>query len=141
MPVTTFSVTYEIPRSPERIAEIEQEISRVELTLANALAFDSSADRKEADLALMRLRVQMEPEKRTVPARQDTHDGLTDWYCTRPECKASIASVIGDSIESDAVCGSCGATVIRQDLPMSLDLYRMRTRRTDGADIQAKPQL
>lgn len=134
-----FYVSYLVPVKPEKIQKIEQEISRIESSLENSINVDPSADRKEADLALTRLRAQMEPELRREPARQVSHDGLTDWFCPRPECKSSIASVIGNSVESDVSCGSCGAEVHKEELPMSLDLFRMRTRRTDGVEVQAKP--
>lgn len=125
---TTFSVTYEIPVSPERMAQLEDEISR-------------AVDSEDAEFRLVRLANQMLPEKRTEPARQVSHDGLTDWFCPRLECpNSSIASVIGDSVESDTACGTCGAIVNREDHPMPLDLYRMRTRRTDGVEIQPKPR-
>ena len=135
-----FYVSYLVPVKLEKIQQIEREISRTESTLANVLALDPSTDRKEADLALTRLRAQMEPERRREPARQVSHSGRTDWFCPRAECKRCIATMAGGSVESDATCTSCGATVGREELPMSLDLFRMRTRRTDGVEIQAKPQ-
>ena len=133
-----FYVSYLVPVSPERIQKLEQEISRVELTLANALALAPSVDRKEADLDLARLRAQMEPERRREPAIMREVAGVsTEWACPRDGCGRCIALIKYGAVSFDAVC-QCGSAVHKEELPMSLDLYRMRTRRTDGVEVQAK---
>lgn len=121
---TTFSVTYEVPVSPERLAQLEDEIARV-------------ADSEDAESRLARLANQMLPEKRTEPARQEKRDGRTEWLC---RCGAAVVFMGPDgSIRASDRCVFCGAEIHREDHPMSLDLYRMRTRRNDGVEIQAKP--
>jgi len=135
-----FYVSYLVPVNPEKMQELEREISRVELTLANDLALNPSFDRSGIDVQLTRLRAQMEPERRREPARQVSHSGRIEWFCPRPECKSWIAMVKDVNIAWDAACGSCGAEVHKEELPMSLDLYRMRTRRTDGVEIQTEPR-
>ena len=132
-----FYVSYLVPVSPERIRKIEQEIAQIELTIANALALDPSTDRKESDLAVSRLRAQMEPVPRQLPARQVDHDGITEWWCPREGCGHCIALFKYGTVSSDAQC-ACGADIYAESLPMSLDLFRMRTRRTDGVEVQAK---
>ena len=133
-----FYVSYLVPVSPERIQKLEQEISRIEQTLANALALDPSADRKEVDLAISRLRAQMEPERRREPAIMRSKPNSTEWWCPREgrgHCIALIKYGGYDGMSFDAQC-KCGAEVHKEELPMSLDLYRMRTRRNDGVEVQ-----
>lgn len=136
-----FYISYLVQVKPEKIREIEREISRVESTLANALALDPSTDHKEADLALTRLRAQMEPERRREPAIMRQTAGVsTEWTCPRGGCGHLIALIKYGGISFDPQC-ICGAEVHKEELPMSLDLYRLRTRRTDGVEIQIKPQV
>lgn len=128
MPVTTFSVTYEIPVSPERLAQLEDEIARV-------------ADSPDAESRLARLANQMLPEKRTEATRQVANDdGIIEWFCPKPECNTLVVRASGGTISAALTCPYCLSSVNRVDHPMSLDLYRMRTRRTDGVEIQVKPQ-
>ena len=133
-----FYVSYLVPVNPEEVLWIEKEIEVIKARLDSALAEES--DQKAGELAITRLRAQMDPERRREPARQVSHSGRVDWFCPRPECKRCIATMTGTSVESDATCISCGATVEREELPMSLDLYRMRTRRVDGVEIQTEPR-
>lgn len=129
----TFSITYEIPVSPERLAQLEDEIACV-------------ADSEDAEYRLARLANQMLPEKRTEPAvMRSHHDGKwAAWDC--PRCARdgltySIA-VLSDGVISVPVpsCPNCGADIHKEEFPMSLDLYRMRTRRTDGVEVQSNPK-
>ena len=142
-----FYVSYLVPVKPEKIQKIEQEIARIELTLSNALALDPSADRKEADLELTRLRAQMEPELRRESCNMRSEATVTlgpvrsggpivNWEC--PRCNSVVAGMRKGEIDAHQLCPGCGAEVHKEELPMSLDLYRMRTRRTDGVEVQAK---
>ena len=132
---TTFSVTYEIPVSPERMAQIEDEMARV-------------ANSEDADSRLARLANQMLPEKRTDACLQVSPcqagkcphvdkalcGSRIEWRCPRPECGHCVALFDYGALSCDTEC-TCGATVNRVDHPMSLDLYRMRTQRNDGVEI------
>lgn len=142
-----FYVSYLVPVKPEKIQKIEQEISRIESSLENSINVDPSTDRKEADMALTRLRAQMEPERRREPAIMRSHVGpegrVFNWDCPRcGSCEGLthvVASVRNGEISMRSSCHECGAEVHKEELPMSLDLFRMRTRRTDGVEVQAKP--
>ena len=127
----TFSVTYEIPVSPERIAEIEAK-------MAHVIATVDPPDEAERQVAM--LQRLMVPEIRTTPAIQETCGDHAQWLCPRSDCGRSIASFIHGKFEEDTQCRGCAATVNRSDLPMPLDLYRMRTRRNDGVEIQSNPR-
>ncbi len=135
----TFSVTYEIPVSPERIAEIEAK-------MANVIATVDPPD--EAGRQVAMLRRLMIPERRTEPMAMRSHVGpdgrVFNWDCPRCGSREGLthvlASVRNGEVSMVPSCPECGATVIRQDLPMPLDLYRMRTRRNDGVEIQPKAQ-
>ncbi len=123
----TFSVTYEIPVSPERIAEIEAK-------MAHVIATVDPPDEAERQVAM--LQRLMAPERRTVPARQDSGDGKNQWwYCPVPECNTLIACLSDGAVNSGQECPYCRATVNRHDLPMHLGLYRMRTGRNDGVEV------
>lgn len=142
MTTTTFSVTYEVPVSPERLAQLEEKVTRAAKAIADvssivAIVGDgSSFDRQAAELRVTGLREQMLPEKRTESARQVTKDDSVEWWCPRSECEHCIALFKYGALDSDAEC-KCGAIVNREDHPMPLDLYRMRTRRNDGVEIKA----
>lgn len=75
------------------------------------------------------------PEVRIKIARMEMFMDRTEWFCTRPGCNSSIASAAGGIAVNDTNCHMCGAEVIKEEIPMSLDLFRTRTRRTDGVEI------
>ena len=145
-----FYVSYLVPVSPEKVQEIEQKISWIERTISEALTLDPSADRRGAELAVSRLRAQMEPERRREPAtmRSEATIRLSDlapggriviWEC--PRCYKVVARLPHGGEASMLPQCQCGAEVHKEELPMSLDLYRMRTRRTDGVEFQVKPHV
>jgi hypothetical protein len=135
-----FYVSYLVPVRPEKIQKIEQEISRIERKIIGAyLALDASFDRQGADLSLVRLRAQMDPERRREPAiTRPGYGGVAVWLC--PVCKRDdvsrvVAGVDNGRVETSPRCLRCDAEVHKEELPMSLDLFRMRTRRTDGVEV------
>jgi hypothetical protein len=147
-----FYISYLVPVKPEKIQKIEQEISRIlersaESITMNALDEGPPFDRQEAELALTRLRAQMEPERRREPAvmipviSSDARDVLRDWDC--PRCYRNglmhaVAGMRNGEVSMIPSCPECGAEVHKEELPMSLDLYRLRTRRTDGVEVHSK---
>lgn len=136
-----FYVSYLVPVSPKKIQEIQQQIAVTESMMGECTTPDS---RRDAELHLNRLRAQMEPERRRESAIMRSHVGpddgrITDWYCPRcgyDRLTNAIASAYNNEISMRSSCVGCGAEVHKEELPMSLDLYRMRTRRTDGVEIQ-----
>lgn len=137
-----FYVYYLVPVPPQEIQKIQDEILRCELAYS-----DYPEHREEINKELARLRAQMEPERRREPAiiwRIDGSDAQSsdrDWTC--PACGVINTEILasvrnGMIVKQLASCPGCGAEVHKEMLPM--DLYRMRTRRTDGVEVQAKPQ-
>jgi len=131
-----FYVSYLVPVSPEKLRRLEQEIARIANDPAND-TFDLPR-RLEIDMSMARLRARMEPERRRESAIMRSKPDSTEWWCPREGCGHCIALIkYGgyDGMSFDAQC-KCGAEVYKEELPMSLDLYRMRTRRTDGVEVQ-----
>lgn len=128
-----FYVSYLVPVEPERIAEIEKQIAHVIATVEPP---------DEAERQVARLQRQMEPEKRREPANMRTFGSgaLTVWACPRCVGEVEVARVYDGTPLIKPRCPFCGAEVYKEELPMSLDLFRMRTRRTDGVEVAGKPQ-
>ena len=131
---TTFSVTYEVSVPPERIAQIEAQIAHVIATVDLP---------DEAERQVARLQRRMEPERRREPAVMRSHVGQESvyvWECPRCDARESlphlIASLCDGRVSMHQSCPGCGADVHKEELPMSLDLFRLRTRRTDGVEVQ-----
>ncbi len=144
-----FYVSYLVPVNPEKIQEIEQEIARAEAELANLATTGSPLECKEMELRLTRLRAQIKPERRREAGIMRPYVGpnehaATVWYC--PKCygekSAQTLGIVCNGMVTEAgrSCPGCGAEVHKEELPMSLDLFRLRTRRTDGVEVQSKPQ-
>lgn len=138
-----FYVSYLVPVSPERIAEVEKQIAHVIATVDPP---------DEAERQVARLQLQMEPERRREPAIMRSHVGpdgrVWNWDCPRCGSVEGLTHVVaavrsnerGSEVTMRASCPECGAEVHKEELPMPLDLYRMRTRRTDGVEVQPKQQ-
>lgn len=139
MPIntTTFSVSWEVPVSPERIARLQSQIDHLKAT---------EEPSTELGKRISNLEFQMLSEKRTDPAPMRSHVGpdgrVVNWDCPRcGSCEGLthvLAHLRNGQLSMIPSCPECGATVNRHDHPMSLDLYRMRTQRTDGVEVSVQ---
>lgn len=137
-----FYVSYLVPVEPQKLERLEKEAGIAGAALTEAavkfgLGEISDIEYKEAGLRLSRIRAQMEPERRREPAiMRSTAAVSTEWRCPRDGCDHCVALIKYGGLSFDTQC-KCGAEVHKEELPMSLGLYRTRTRRTDGVEVQA----
>lgn len=130
MKTVTFSIRYEVPVSPERIVELDEQIA----TYTQMEESARSQNRHEAAATYKRIVERYESLK--APAVVTAPAILNGKTSMCPRCKTTpplLGFALAECAEKiNDACPGCGAEVIKEEHSVSLDVFRIRTRRTDG---------